>query len=62
MLFVICYFVTLHPGTVLIVNVYFFSTYKDTNQLLSYQLFPLIFHVLMRSPFIVLMAMRVLAA
>jgi hypothetical protein len=38
-------FVILHPGTVLIVNVYcLFCTYKDTNQLSPCQLFPRLFH------------------
>ena len=37
-------FVTLHLGTVLIVNVYcLLCIYKNTNQLLSYQLFPSVF-------------------
>jgi hypothetical protein len=44
-------FVTLHLGTVLIVDESCFCTYKDTNQLSSYQLFPYVSCASQRSPF-----------
>ena len=45
-------FVTLHLGTVLIVNVScLLCIYKNTNQLLSYQLFPSVFDISWRRPF-----------
>ena len=44
-------FVTLHLGTVLIVDESCFCTYKDTNQLASYQLFPYVSCASQRSPF-----------